>query len=77
MTQAIHSSRNDLNTLRGTGALAVAAVQGITDVVEELHGAIVNLALPLQSKLSLAKRKASQGWSIAACAVSQRWWAGA
>ena len=40
----------ELNTLRGTSALAVQAVQGITNIVEQMHGAIVNLALPLQAK---------------------------
>lgn len=40
----------ELNTLRGTSALAVQAVHGITNIVDQMHGAIVNLALPLQAK---------------------------
>lgn len=45
-----HSLNSDINTVRGTSALALQAVKGIADLVEEMHGAIVNLALPLQGK---------------------------
>ncbi len=50
MPQKIHSLNNELSTVRGTSALAISAVQGITDLVEEMHGAISHLALPLKSK---------------------------
>jgi pimeloyl-ACP methyl ester carboxylesterase len=50
MSQKIHSLNSELNTLRGTSALAISAVQSITDLVEEMHGAISGLALPLKSK---------------------------
>ena len=35
---------NTIPGLRGTSNLVVSAVQGITDIVEQMHGAIVNLA---------------------------------
>ena len=35
---------NELSAIRGASALAVSAVKGITDIVEKMHGAIVNLA---------------------------------
>ena len=35
---------NELSAIRGASALAVSAVKGITDIVEQMHGAIVNLA---------------------------------
>ncbi len=41
---------NPVNSLRGTSALVVSAVQGITDIVEGMHGAIVNLAPALSRK---------------------------
>lgn len=50
MALKTHSSHNDLNTVRGTSALAIQAVKSITDLVEEMHGAISGLALPLKSK---------------------------
>jgi pimeloyl-ACP methyl ester carboxylesterase len=51
--------RNDLETLRGTSALAVRGVKGITDLVEEMHGAIASLALPVVGKH--AKPKTTRG----------------
>lgn len=48
--------KNEISTLRGTSALAVQAVQGITDLAEELHSAIMNLALPVSSKNSGPKK---------------------
>jgi pimeloyl-ACP methyl ester carboxylesterase len=56
MAQKLHSSLNDLNTVRGTTVLALQAVQGITDLVEEMHGAISGLALPLKSKDAKPKK---------------------
>jgi pimeloyl-ACP methyl ester carboxylesterase len=56
MAQKLHSSHNDLNTVRGATALALQAVQGITDLVEEMHGAISGLALPLKSKEAKPKK---------------------
>jgi pimeloyl-ACP methyl ester carboxylesterase len=47
---------SELQALRGTSALAIQAVQGITDLVEEMHGAISGLALPIASK-SVKPRK--------------------
>jgi pimeloyl-ACP methyl ester carboxylesterase len=41
---------NAVNSLRGTSVLVVSAVQGITDIVEGMHGAIVNLAPALSRK---------------------------
>ena len=38
------SSPDPLTSLRGASTLAISAVQGITDIVEQMHGAIVNLA---------------------------------
>ncbi len=40
----------ELSTLRGSSALAIDAVKSITDLVEEMHGAISSLALPLAGK---------------------------
>lgn len=51
-----HSLNNDLNTVRGTSALALSAVQGITDLVEEMHGASSGLALPIKSKETKPKK---------------------
>jgi pimeloyl-ACP methyl ester carboxylesterase len=51
-----HSLNNDLNTVRGTSALALQAVQGITDLVEEMHGAISGLALPIKGKEAKPKK---------------------
>ncbi len=42
--------KQNIETLRGSSALAIEAVKGITDLVEEMHVAIVNLALPLSGK---------------------------
>ncbi len=42
--------------MRGTSALAIQAVKGITDLVEEMHGAISGLALPLKSKEAKPKK---------------------
>ena len=50
MAQKIGALDNELSNLRGSSALAIAAVQGITDLVEEMHGAISGLALPLVGK---------------------------
>lgn len=50
MAQNIHSFDSKLGAVRGTSALAIQAVQGITDLVEEMHGAISGLALPLAGK---------------------------
>lgn len=44
------AENSGLNTVRGTSALAIQTVQGITDIVEEMHGAISHLALPLAGK---------------------------
>jgi pimeloyl-ACP methyl ester carboxylesterase len=43
-------SENDLETLRGSSALVIQSVKGITDLVEEMHGAISSLSLPLVGK---------------------------
>lgn len=51
--------RNDLETLRGSSALAIQGVKAITDLVEEIHGAIVSLARPLAGKH--AKPKTTRG----------------
>ncbi len=59
MTQKIHSLDSELGALRGTSALAIQAVQGITDLVEEMHGAISGLALPLAGKN--AKPRSTRG----------------
>jgi pimeloyl-ACP methyl ester carboxylesterase len=59
MANKLHSFSNDLNTVRGTTALAIQAVKGITDLVEEMHGAISGLALPLAGKN--AKPKTTRG----------------
>ncbi len=48
----IHSFDRELGAVRGTSALAISAVQGITDLVEEMHGAISGLALPLAGKVT-------------------------
>jgi pimeloyl-ACP methyl ester carboxylesterase len=50
MAQNIHSFDSELGAVRGTSALAIQAVQGITDLVEEMHGAISGLVLPLAGK---------------------------
>jgi pimeloyl-ACP methyl ester carboxylesterase len=50
---------NKLDTLRGSSALAIEAVKGITDLVEEMHGAIASLAMPLAGKN--AKPRATRG----------------
>jgi pimeloyl-ACP methyl ester carboxylesterase len=55
MANKLHSLNSDLNTVRGTSALAIQAVKGITDLVEEMHGAIASLALPLAGKNSKPK----------------------
>jgi pimeloyl-ACP methyl ester carboxylesterase len=47
MAQKPRSPDPKLNTLLGTSRLVIQAVHGITDLVEEMHGAIVNVALPL------------------------------
>jgi pimeloyl-ACP methyl ester carboxylesterase len=39
--------RVELDAVRGASALAVRAVQGITDLVEEMHGAIAGLSPPI------------------------------
>lgn len=39
--------RAELNALRGASALAIQAVQGITDLVEDMHGAIAGLSPPI------------------------------
>ena len=44
------SPSNIVASLRGTSHLAVSAVKGITDIVEQMHGAIVNLAPALTRK---------------------------
>ncbi len=44
------SSNTAVASLRGTSALAVSAVRGITEIVEQMHGAIVNLAPALSRK---------------------------
>ena len=56
MAKKIHSLNNQLDTVRGTSALAISAVQGITDLVEEMHGAISGLALPLAGKQAKPKK---------------------
>ncbi|MBS7807756.1 alpha/beta hydrolase [Variovorax sp. PCZ-1] len=56
MPSTPYSAHSELNTLRGTSALAIQAVQGITDVVEEMHGAISGLALPIKSKDAKPKK---------------------
>jgi pimeloyl-ACP methyl ester carboxylesterase len=38
------SPNSAVNSLRGTSQLAISAVQGITEIVEHMHGAIVSLA---------------------------------
>jgi pimeloyl-ACP methyl ester carboxylesterase len=43
-------SKNDIETLRGSSALVIQSVKGITDLVEEMHGAISSLSLPLVGK---------------------------
>jgi pimeloyl-ACP methyl ester carboxylesterase len=55
MANKLHSLNNDLNTVRGTNTLAIQAVKGITDLVEEMHSAIASLALPLAGKHSKPK----------------------
>ncbi len=42
------SFSDELSAVLGTSALAVQAVQSITDLVEEMHGAISGLALPIE-----------------------------
>jgi pimeloyl-ACP methyl ester carboxylesterase len=59
MANKLHSLNNDLNTVRGTSALAIQAARSITDLVEEMHGAITSLALPLAGKN--AKPKTTRG----------------
>jgi pimeloyl-ACP methyl ester carboxylesterase len=44
------SPNKHVDTLRGSTALAVQGVQAITDLAQELHGAIASLALPLAGK---------------------------
>ncbi len=44
MAQHNPSLKRELNTLRASSALAIQAAQGITDIVEQMHGAILNLA---------------------------------
>jgi pimeloyl-ACP methyl ester carboxylesterase len=56
MANKLHSLDNDLNTVRGTSALAIQAVKGITDLVEEMHGAISSLTLPLAGKNAKPKK---------------------
>jgi pimeloyl-ACP methyl ester carboxylesterase len=56
MANKLHSLTNDLNTVRGTSALAIQAVKSITDLVEEMHGAIASLALPLAGKNAKPKK---------------------
>ncbi|NJS37560.1 MAG: hypothetical protein HC765_16025, partial [Brachymonas sp.] len=46
------NKKQAVNSLRGTSALVVGAVQGITDIVEGMHAAIVNLAPALSRKPS-------------------------
>jgi pimeloyl-ACP methyl ester carboxylesterase len=46
----LHTSSSEMLALRGTSALAIQAVQSITDLVEEMHGAISGLALPLANR---------------------------
>ena len=43
-------SHQNIQSVRGTSSLAIQAVQGITDIVEGMHGAIVNLAPALSRK---------------------------
>ncbi len=50
MARKIDALDDELSSLRGSSALAISAVQGITDLVEEMHGAISGLALPLVGK---------------------------
>ncbi len=45
-----------LASLRGTSTLAISAVQGITDIVEQMHGAIVNLAPVLARKPAIPSK---------------------
>lgn len=56
MTQKIHAPNSELDTVRGTSALAISAVQGITDLVEEMHCAISGLALSVKSKEAKPKK---------------------
>ena len=56
MAQKIHSLDSELGAVRGTSALVIQAVQGITDLVEEMHGAISGLALPLVGKNAKARK---------------------
>ncbi len=42
--------KNEIETLRGSSALVIEAVKGITNLVEEMHAAISRLALPLVGK---------------------------
>jgi hypothetical protein len=46
----------DIQTLRGTSALAIQAVQGIAQIAEELHGAIASVSLPVAPKNAQAKK---------------------
>jgi pimeloyl-ACP methyl ester carboxylesterase len=55
MTTAPGNNAN-IETLRGMSALALQAVKGITDVVEEMHGAIAGLALPISGKNAKPKK---------------------
>jgi pimeloyl-ACP methyl ester carboxylesterase len=56
MAHQPHSLNNDLNTVRGTSVLAIQAAKSITDLVEEMHGAIASLALPLAGKNAKPKK---------------------
>lgn len=42
--------RVELDAVRGAGALAIRAVVGITDLVEEMHGAIAGLSPPIAGR---------------------------
>jgi pimeloyl-ACP methyl ester carboxylesterase len=56
MAHQPHSLNNDLNTVRGTSALAIQAVKSITDLVEEMHGAIASVAQPIAGKNAQPKK---------------------
>jgi pimeloyl-ACP methyl ester carboxylesterase len=44
------SPSSEVDTLRGSSALAIQAVQGITQIAEELHAAIASLTFPVAAK---------------------------